>query len=332
MKKLFVSLVALIFATPSFATGIDAGANSAGCNNGVLGTYTGPTELSAQWTANTINLNFYDGEDKLSSGHCTYDGGIELPDDPEKTGYEFAGWKVRRAAAPAAQCSLSDVDTSINGTIYGYTRLNGSTGSNEAKYGLTTGSGEWAVEFPYGIVKGVARCSLVGDGYTMGQTGDPTDDLNTDGAIYCWCKVTDYTQRTYVLDGESTGSGIFLTGYGDSKINCIKAVKNINGMALGAAKTFVDSASAESPQLIEGATAEDIDTLTTATCIVTTNDIVVSNGHYEEQQCLVAASLWVFNRNLGSPASCASDCAGLCGNNAQRNEALRVGLFGSVAQ
>jgi hypothetical protein len=43
------------------------------------------------------------------------------------------------------------------------------------------------------------------------------------------------------------------------------------------------------------------------------------------------ASLWVFNNDNGSAASCASNCTNNCGNNARNNEALRVGLFGSVA-
>jgi hypothetical protein len=45
-----------------------------------------------------------------------------------------------------------------------------------------------------------------------------------------------------------------------------------------------------------------------------------------------AASLWVFIYDRGSPASCASNCAYYCGYGARADEALRVGLFGSVAQ
>ena len=43
------------------------------------------------------------------------------------------------------------------------------------------------------------------------------------------------------------------------------------------------------------------------------------------------ASRWVFNYDSGSASSCASNCTNNCGNNAQNNVALRVGLFGSVA-
>ena len=56
-------------------------------------------------------------------------------------------------------------------------------------------NGEWTVTMPNGdIVKGEARCSLVGSGVSTGQTGIPTDDLDlnnlSNGARYCWCKAT----------------------------------------------------------------------------------------------------------------------------------------------
>ena len=122
MKKLFLtSALALAISCPAFAaTGIGASAESANCDNGVLGTYTGPANLRANWNANTINLDFYDGETKLSSGTCTYDGGIVLPEDPTKTGYEFDGWKVRRASAAPSQPSQTTFDLStLNASAIG---------------------------------------------------------------------------------------------------------------------------------------------------------------------------------------------------------------------
>ena len=62
--------------------------------------------MEAQWTANTITLDYYSGDTKVSTGSCSYDGGITLPSDPTPpTGYEFSGWQIRRAAAaPTKQC------------------------------------------------------------------------------------------------------------------------------------------------------------------------------------------------------------------------------------
>jgi hypothetical protein len=103
-KKLLLltGFLTIALSCPAFATGISASDTTADCDNSTLGTYQGESTLQAQWNANTINLDFYDGETKLSSGTCTYDGGIELPEDPTKTGYEFDGWRVC-AATPQPQ-------------------------------------------------------------------------------------------------------------------------------------------------------------------------------------------------------------------------------------
>jgi hypothetical protein len=53
MKKLTLTgILTLAISCTAFATGINAGAQIADCDNDVLGTYTGPTTLSANWTAN----------------------------------------------------------------------------------------------------------------------------------------------------------------------------------------------------------------------------------------------------------------------------------------
>jgi hypothetical protein len=110
MKKLtLVSLIAACLACPAFAegTGIGANAETADCDNTTLGTYEGPTTLQANWDANTIHINWYnDSEDNngqlidvagTDAATCEYDKSIALPSNPSKTGYEFAGWRVRPA-------------------------------------------------------------------------------------------------------------------------------------------------------------------------------------------------------------------------------------------
>ena len=44
------------------------------------------------------------------------------------------------------------------------------------------------------------------------------------------------------------------------------------------------------------------------------------------------ASRWVFRADYGSASSCAGHCALACGDRVQSDEAMRVGLFGSVSQ
>ena len=50
----------------------------------------------ADWTANTITLNWTDpsGTNTYQPGSCTYDGSVTLPETPVRTGYRFAGWSV----------------------------------------------------------------------------------------------------------------------------------------------------------------------------------------------------------------------------------------------
>ena len=68
-------------------------------------TYSGTSNLSANWGANTINLHWYADENATTeltgSGiptSCVYDGTLTPPpvsSVPQRTGYTFAGWRVR---------------------------------------------------------------------------------------------------------------------------------------------------------------------------------------------------------------------------------------------
>ena len=69
------------------------------------GAHQGSISCVAHFTANTININWYNDEGdtvpmEVQEGaqSCTYDGSVTLPDaqhQPSKTGYTFGGWKVR---------------------------------------------------------------------------------------------------------------------------------------------------------------------------------------------------------------------------------------------
>ena len=98
MKK-FLILLLLFFTTDSFATGISGG-TSAPCDNDTLNKYTGTANVEINWEPNTINLNWYNGDEKLTvannSQSCVYDGTLTVPTQPTKPGYTFNGWKVIR--------------------------------------------------------------------------------------------------------------------------------------------------------------------------------------------------------------------------------------------
>ena len=54
-----------------------------------------PVDLYAVYEPNTVTLTFNDGNGTTTSGTCTYDGLINVPETPTRAGYEFKGWKVQ---------------------------------------------------------------------------------------------------------------------------------------------------------------------------------------------------------------------------------------------
>ncbi len=92
-----------VFSTNLFATdpNIPANATSASCTNSTLNTYSGTSNLQANWEANQIGLYWYSDGNQITdiqsaATTCDYDGGLTVPSNPPtKTGYTFNGWKVR---------------------------------------------------------------------------------------------------------------------------------------------------------------------------------------------------------------------------------------------
>ena len=99
MKKLVV-LFLLMFTSPLLASGIDANATDASCDNTTLETYSGTANVEINWVPNTINLSWYNGNEKMtvqqSAQTCSYDDLLTIPSTPPtRTGYTFVGWTVR---------------------------------------------------------------------------------------------------------------------------------------------------------------------------------------------------------------------------------------------
>ena len=210
MKKLFLTSTLIAFVScPALATvDIVADAETANCNNTVLHTYDSPTSLEADWSANTITLNWYNDNTKITPSNntansCTYDGAITLPSsNPTKTGYTFAGWQVRVASQGGQQnepstpqqtsFDLSTLDPSISATDYGYDAGYDEEGRiNADTYGLTTN--EWAMEFSYGTVKGVSKAEYSNYHECYEDPEDPDATYCEDGTnVNCYCKVTGF--------------------------------------------------------------------------------------------------------------------------------------------
>ena len=118
MKKLL--LVSLfIFTLPAIGSGINANSASAPCTNNTLETYSGNSNLQADWQPNEIQLRWYNENERLtvqqSAQSCTYDGTLTIPStQPTRTGYTFAGWEVR---LPSAYTELEYLQNNIGATI-----------------------------------------------------------------------------------------------------------------------------------------------------------------------------------------------------------------------
>ena len=195
MKKItLTSILALCMACPAMAN-IDKDASTATCDNATIGTTTGPANLQADWTANTIHLDWYSNDTKQTSTTCTYDGGITLPSTPTvPTGYTFGGWKVR------VPFSLSGLDATIGASSFAYHKgmVEGDYCVSDWQYVECSDSkvsdlnkGEWKIGFDYGTVIGTSLCSSTSG--TQDTAGTP--DENTEGQG-CWCKITRYVQNT----------------------------------------------------------------------------------------------------------------------------------------
>ena len=120
MKKLFI-LFLLFFTIDSFATGI-GNVSSAPCDNATLNKYTGTANVEINWEPNTINLNWYDGDTKLTVANnaqsCVYDGNIAVPPQPTKPGYTFNGWKVIKVPGGYTELEYLHFDNSTANSTY----------------------------------------------------------------------------------------------------------------------------------------------------------------------------------------------------------------------
>ena len=110
----------MVFIHPLFASGINAGANSAPCTDTTLETYSGNSNLSADWQANKIDVYWYDGNTKVSGGptSCTYDGTLNIPPTPTKTGYTLEGWYTTSNFASGTKVTSSTRISTADPTLY----------------------------------------------------------------------------------------------------------------------------------------------------------------------------------------------------------------------
>ena len=203
MKQLFI-LFALIFATDSFASGIDANATDASCDNTTLETYSGTANVEINWIPNTIQTRWYNGNTLIDTTNtdaasCEYDDVLNVPPTPTaRTGYTFTGWTVR------PEMDFGTIPTNESGLECwamgwyddaNYCWYNNRNTGNSTAHHVNCDSDsmynelqphEWKVKFSYGTLYGMSGCS------TTSGTTVQIENIIIDSGNYCWCKATGY--------------------------------------------------------------------------------------------------------------------------------------------
>ena len=242
MKKL-VSILAIAITVPALAT--DIYEKESKCDNATLNTYSAPVDMEAKWTANTINLQWYDdaNDSTPTNTMCTYNTTIALPTEPSKPGYNFTGWQLRPAVfdlSTLAEYIESGGNASISRSVPNPLYNNGNPICRNGKSSDSTCSGaiysdldngEWKVPFDYGTVRGVALCSTqrpTTPWYNNNNTFTSdhfattlTDETGENGAIYCWCKPTGFAEpNSSTYTNVASPSWVFDDARGDDADGC----------------------------------------------------------------------------------------------------------------
>ena len=206
-----------VFSSVSFADpNIAPDTNSADCKNSTLETYSGTSNLNADWEANTINLHWYNNNTLMEnvpsvSSSCEYDSTLTPPATiPTRTGYTFTGWRVRPTY------DFSTLTTSQDGqTYYAVDNLNGeklcinynSGNSGTGDTAICDGEFrelniyEWKVNFSWGTIYGSVYCSAKSgntNAYAWNNASSnwraTYNELQSANGVkqYCWCQATGY--------------------------------------------------------------------------------------------------------------------------------------------
>ena len=198
--KIIIPIIAgLAIVSPTYAN-IDKDATTATCDSGTIGTTTGPANLQAQWTPNTINIDWYDDPSSLTpyniqqnAHNCTYDGAITLPaKNPSKPGYTFAGWRVRQlfdlTTLDASKTASYGLAKSLSGDKCAEIYIDNTVNTRDCSDPEYTdlNFGEWRATLDNGTIKGTSICSITkGSWWTAGNP----DETGTGYNSQCWCKI-----------------------------------------------------------------------------------------------------------------------------------------------
>ncbi len=250
-NRFVIAIMSMLMCTDAFATtDIGATATSADCTEPTLGTYSGDANFDAKWTANTIPLRWYNNNTLMQnvnteSNTCNYDGALTIPTTPpSRTGYIFAGWKVRPTM------DFSTLTSLLNGQKRWAKGLHqnadyccyaaGTAGSTQASCASDSEfreleKHEWKIQFSSGTMYGTGHCSAKSGSRSNDQwntsasfaTYDQLESAGEDNRIYCWCQATGWKPSTNnpenTIYGQSSDSAssawVFYSG-GGSAASC----------------------------------------------------------------------------------------------------------------
>ena len=282
-KIIFIPMFAIIIPNLVFASGINS--NSATCNNSTLETYTGTSNLSANWTPNTINITWYNDDTQFASNSCTYGGALTMPNSiPQKTGYTFVGWRVRQVTGSSYLCNLTNQILDIPGN-YKYTRSDDYYGETDyCTSGDNSGSpvvscssnefsdlgmNEWKVIFNHGTIKGLSSCNNTEAPDDEELLGEIVNQLIEEGWMerYNNGEVSEEEFEAEAMSRLYTGDYI--------NIKPANEITNVN---------------------------------TGRYCWCKATSYTPNGGN----QCNTTNSVWVFNHINSSLSSCRRDCARVC--------------------
>ena len=193
MKRFLIILLLIIFTTDSFASGIASNTATAPCTNTTLETYSGNTNLAADWQPNTIDLRWYDNNTLLTvqsaANTCVYDGTLTIPSTaPTRTGYTFAGWQVRPeydfSTLPVNESGTEAWGLGATGYRCHYNQTSGKCEYSGCPNTLDFSGldrGEWKTSFSWGTLYGTSMISS--------SNTTPTESEN---GTYCFCRATGY--------------------------------------------------------------------------------------------------------------------------------------------
>jgi len=230
MKK-FLILCLCIATTDSLASGIDANATDASCDNTTLETYSGSANVEINWIPNIIQTRWYNGNTLIDTTNtdatsCVYDDVLNRPTNPTRTGYTFTGWTVRpeidfAATIPTNENGLERwaIGWYNNANYCWYDTNTHSAQAVNCDSDLTykeLSTYEWKVKFSHGTLYGMARCSATNG--TWAQSGNPA----VSSGQYCWCRATGYKSTGSDVISGSLFSLLWVFGDNGSVVNCAR--------------------------------------------------------------------------------------------------------------